>query len=233
MSPPAPTAATGSVAPRRGRLRLGGPDDRHERLFGFPGRRIAGVDEVGRGPLAGPVVAAAVVLDPARVPAGLDDSKKLSAAMRERLFEEICAGHTVAVALSSAARIDATNIRAATLDAMRRAVAGLAAAPDHVLVDGVDVPPGLVSPATAVKGGDGISVSIAAASIVAKVLRDRLMVLAAAEHPGYGFERHKGYGVPVHIAALVRLGPSPLHRRSFAPVRAALGGAVPSSADDP
>ncbi len=196
----------------------GGPDDRLERDLGFPAARIAGVDEVGRGPIAGPVVAAAVVLDPARVPIGLNDSKKLTEKTRERLFDEICAHHAVAIALGSVARIDATDIRAATLDAMRRAVNGLATAPDHVLVDGIDVPPRLPCPGTAVTGGDGRSISIAAASIVAKVLRDRLMALAAAEHPGYGFERHKGYGVAAHMAALDRLGPSPLHRRSFAPV---------------
>lgn len=201
-----------------GRPKAPGPDDRHERAAGYPARRIAGVDEVGRGPIAGPVVAAAVVLDPTRVPVGLNDSKKLTEKARERLFEEICAHHAVAVALGSVARIDATDIRAATLDAMRRAVAGLWEAPDHVLIDGVDVPPGLPCPGTAITGGDGVSISIAAASIVAKVLRDRLMTLAAAEHPGFGFEAHKGYGVATHMEALDRLGPSPLHRASFAPV---------------
>lgn len=195
-----------------------GPTDAFERDHGFPVARIAGVDEVGRGPIAGPVVAAAVILDPTRVPPGLNDSKKLSEKTRERLFDEICRHHAVAVALGSVARIDATDIRAATLDAMRRAVNGLAEPPDHVLVDGIDVPPGLPCPGTAITAGDGRSISIAAASIVAKVLRDRLMILAAAEHPGYGFDRHKGYGVAAHMVALDRLGPSPLHRRSFAPV---------------
>ena len=195
-----------------------GPDDSFERGLGFPYTRIAGVDEVGRGPLAGPVVAAAVVLDPAHVPEGLNDSKKLTEKVRERLFDEICARHAVAVALGSVGRIDATDIRAATLDAMRRAVSGLALTPDHVLVDGIDVPAGLPCPGTAVTGGDGRSISIAAASIVAKVLRDRLMGLAGAEHPGYGCDKHKGYGVPAHMAALGKLGPSPLHRTSFAPV---------------
>jgi ribonuclease HII len=195
-----------------------GPDDALERGLGFPSARIAGVDEVGRGPIAGPVVAAAVVLDPAHVPRGLNDSKKLTEKVRERLFDEICARHAVAIALGSVARIDATDIRAATLDAMRRAVNGLAVPPDHVLVDGIDVPPGLPCPGTAVKGGDGRSLSIAAASIVAKVLRDRLMSFAAGEHPGYGFEKHKGYGVEAHMTALDRQGASPLHRASFAPV---------------
>lgn len=212
-------APTAPKPPRAARPR---PDDAHERAVGAPARRIAGVDEVGRGPLAGPVVAAAVVLDPTAIPEGLDDSKRLTERVRERLFDEICARHAVAVASASAARIDATDIRAATLDAMRRAVAGLAVAPDHVLVDGNDVPPGLPCPATAIVGGDGLSLSIAAASIVAKVLRDRLMRLAALEHPGYGFERHKGYGVPAHMEALAGLGASPIHRRSFAPVARAI-----------
>ena len=201
----------------------GGPDWGLERELGGDRRRIAGVDEVGRGPIAGPVVAAAVVLDPRRLPEGLDDSKKLSEAVRERLFDEILAHHSVAVALGSVARIDATDIRAATLDAMRRAVKGLVVPSDHVLVDGVDVPPGLPCGGTAVIGGDGRSVSIAAASIVAKVIRDRLMRVAAREHPGYGFESHKGYGTAVHMAALRDLGASPLHRRSFAPVATVLG----------
>lgn len=194
------------------------PDDRHERALGWPERPVAGVDEAGRGPIAGPVVAAAVILDPARVPAGLNDSKKLSAAKRERLFEEILAHHSVAIALSSAARIDATDIRAATLDAMRRAVRGLARAPAHVLVDGLDVPPGLPCPGTALTKGDARSISIAAASIVAKVLRDRLMTTAEAAFPGWGLAGHKGYGTRDHIEALDRLGASPLHRKSFAPV---------------
>ena len=205
------------------RVRAPGPDDQEERALGAPALRIAGVDEAGRGPIAGPVVAAAVVLDWARVPAGLDDSKKLSEARREELFEAILADHGVAVAVSSVERIDATDIRAATLDAMRRAVRGLAIAPDHVLVDGLDVPPGLPCPGSALTKGDARSLSIAAASIVAKVLRDRLMTLASRSHPGWGFEIHKGYGTAAHMAALGARGASPLHRRSFAPVAAALG----------
>lgn len=195
-----------------------GPDFALEIELGAVRRRIAGVDEVGRGPIAGPVVCAAVVLDPTNIPIGLNDSKKLTEKVRERLFAEICAGHDVAIAVGSVARIDATDIRAATLDTMRRAVCGLAEHPAHVLVDGIDVPPGLPCPGTAVTGGDGRSVSIAAASIVAKVVRDRMMTLAGAEHPGWGFEKHKGYGTAVHMEALRRLGASPLHRRSFAPV---------------
>lgn len=200
------------------------PDFGLEIELGAGRRRIAGVDEVGRGPIAGPVVCAAVVLDPANIPVGLNDSKKLSEKVRERLFAEICAGrHDVAIAIGSVARIDRTDIRAATLDTMRRAVRGLAEVPDHVLVDGVDVPPGLPCAGTAVTGGDGRSVSIAAASIVAKVVRDRLMTSAGEEHPGWGFEKHKGYGTAVHMEALARLGASPLHRRSFAPVARVLG----------
>jgi len=213
---------TRGVRAKTGRPAATVPSDAPERAVGFPARRIAGVDEAGRGPLAGPVVAAAVVLDPAHLPEGLNDSKKLDDRRRERLFDEICARHAVAVALASVARIDATDIRAATLDAMRRAVNGLAVAPDHALIDGIDVPPGLPCPATALKGGDGLSLSIAAASIVAKVLRDRLMRLAGEVHPGWGFEVHKGYGVPAHMAALDRLGASPLHRASFAPVARAV-----------
>lgn len=205
------------------KTKAAGPDDGLERALGAPHRRIAGVDEAGRGPLAGPVVTAAVVLDWSRVPPGLDDSKKLGEAVRERLFEAILADHGVAIALGSVGRIDATDIRATTLDAMRRAVRGLAVAPDHVLVDGLDVPPGLPCPGTAVTKGDGRSLSIAAASIVAKVLRDRLMAQAGAEYPGWGFEVHKGYGTAAHMEALARAGASPIHRRSFAPVALALG----------
>jgi ribonuclease HII len=201
----------------------GGPDDREERALGAPGLRIAGVDEAGRGPIAGPVVAAAVVLDWACVPAGLDDSKVLTEARREALYEEILARHGVAIALASVARIDETDIRAATLDAMRRAVAGLAVPPDRVLIDGLDVPPGLACPGTALTKGDARSVSIAAASIVAKVTRDRLMRSADAAHPGWGLAGHKGYGTAAHMEALRSKGASPVHRRSFAPVAAALG----------
>jgi ribonuclease HII len=193
-----------------------GPDHRHE--AGLAPLVVAGVDEAGRGPLAGPVAAAAVILDPARIPAGLDDSKRLSETTREALFERIVADHRVAVAFASAAEIDATDIRRATLAAMARAVAALPDRPGHVLIDGRDVPPGLPCPGTALVGGDHLSVSIAAASIVAKVVRDRAMRQAGIDHPGWGFEIHKGYGTVAHLAALDRLGASPLHRRSFAPV---------------
>ena len=218
-----PPRKTSSAKPRKS-ARSTGPDFDLERALGAGRLRIAGVDEVGRGPLAGPVVCAAVVLDPARIPEGLNDSKKLTEAVRERLFDEICEHHDVALAVGSVARIDATDIRAATLDCMRRAVAGLAEAPDAVLVDGIDVPAGLPCAAQAVKGGDAKSLTIAAASIVAKVVRDRLMTLAEAEYPGWGFDRHKGYGTAAHMEALARLGASPLHRRSFAPVARVIVG---------
>src|SRR4051794_31950623 len=181
---------------------------------------VAGCDEAGRGPLAGPVVAAAVVLDPNNIPKGLDDSKKLTESKREALFEEICATSSFAVAYASPARIDRDNILRASLWALARAVAALPEAPKHVFVDGRDR---LATPCDceAVIGGDGIVKSIAAASIIAKVTRDRLMCALAQECPGYGFETHKGYAVPEHLAALDRLGPSAHHRRFFAPVVAA------------
>lgn len=183
---------------------------------------LAGVDEAGRGPWAGPVVTAAVILDYARLPDGLNDSKKLTEAKREALFEEICASALVSFASASAATIDRINIRAATLGAMRRSVQGLALQPRHVVVDGRDVPPGLGVDGQALIKGDARCLAVSAASIVAKVVRDRMMVAADAEYPGYGFAVHKGYGVPVHMAALQRLGPCPLHRMSFKPIAALL-----------
>jgi ribonuclease HII len=183
---------------------------------------VAGCDEAGRGPLAGPVVAAAVILDPRRIPRGLDDSKKLGAGERERLYERICATAQVGVAFGSRARIDRDNIRRASLWALARAVAALPVRPKLVLVDGIDrIDVGC--DCVAVVSGDALVLSIAAASIVAKVVRDRLMVQVGAAHPGYGFERHMGYAVPEHRRALDRLGPTAHHRRSFAPVAAAFG----------
>jgi len=199
------------------------PTDRIERRLRRSGlRAIAGVDEAGRGPLAGPVVAAAVILDPRHVPPGLDDSKKLDRRQREALFELILASAIVSVAAASVGRIAATDIRQATLWAMRQAVAGLPARPDHAIIDGIDVPPGLPCPGEAVVKGDARSVSIAAASIMAKVTRDRLMMRAALHYPRYGFERHMGYGTAIHLAALREHGACPLHRTTFAPVRAVL-----------
>lgn len=187
---------------------------------------ICGVDEAGRGPWAGPVVTAAVILDYDRVPVGLDDSKKLTEARREELFEQIVATAHVAVSAASPAAIDRQNIRTATLTSMVRAVGGLAIVPDYVLVDGRDVPIGLKQPGQALIKGDGRCLCVAAASIVAKVTRDRMMVRLESHCPGYGFARHKGYGVPQHQEALERLGPSPHHRMSFRPVRLAAGETV-------
>ena len=179
---------------------------------------IAGADEAGRGPLAGPVVAAAVILDPLRVPQGLDDSKKLTAARREALFAEICATAEISVCMAPPARIDRDNIRQACLWALSSAVRALPRAPALVFVDGNDPPP--VSCALEmVVGGDGLIASIAAASIVAKVTRDRLMAGLGTVFPAYGFERHMGYGTRAHGDALRAHGPCRHHRASFAPVR--------------
>src|SRR5580700_7062781 len=187
---------------------------------------VAGCDEAGRGPLAGPVVAAAVILDPKRIPRGLDDSKKLTAAQREKLYERICATAQVGVAFGSRARIDRDNIRQASLWALARAVAALPVRPKLVFVDGIDrIDAGC--DCEAVVSGDALVLSIAAASIVAKVTRDRLMVQIGAAHPGYGFERHMGYSVPEHFRALTALGPTVHHRRSFSPVAVAAGEVPP------
>jgi len=176
---------------------------------------ICGIDEAGRGPWAGPVVAAAVVLNRASVPSGLDDSKRLTPARREALLEAIRATASVGVGIASVAEIDALDILRANDLAMRRAVAALDQAPDIALVDGNRVPPGLPCMARALVGGDGRSPSIAAASIVAKVTRDRIMARLAGFHPGYGWERNQGYGTAEHRTALERLGVTPHHRRSF------------------
>ena len=182
---------------------------------------VAGIDEVGRGPLAGPVVAAAVIL-PRRLPRTLardvDDSKRLSLNDRERLDIEIRGCAMVGVGEASVAEIDTINILQAAFLAMRRAVAQLSVAPDLALVDG-NQHPGLTMPCQMVIGGDGIHLSIAAASIVAKVVRDRLMVRLAESHPEYGWLTNVGYGTLEHRNALKRFGPTPHHRRSFAPVR--------------
>ena len=185
---------------------------------------IAGVDEAGRGPLAGPVAVAAVILDPAAIPAGLDDSKALSEAERERLYVEIMASSIcVTLAYAGPAAIARLNIRGATLDAMRRAVAALAMRPEAALIDGRDVPPGLPCPGRALVGGDALEPAISAASIVAKVTRDRLMTALGAQFPLYGFERHKGYGTSEHLAAIDRHGPTPHHRLGFGPLKAWAG----------
>ena len=191
---------------------------------------VAGCDEAGRGPLAGPVVAAAVILDPQRIPRGLNDSKKLSAAEREGLYEKITKNAQFAVAVASPQRIDRDNILRASLWALARAVAGLPERPKLVFVDGRDRI-AVDCECQAVISGDGLIASIAAASIIAKVVRDRLMTCLGAAHPGYGFERHMGYSVPEHFAALEKLGPTIHHRRSFAPVAEALGLTAAAEAD--
>jgi ribonuclease HII len=184
---------------------------------------IAGVDEAGRGPLAGPVCAAAVILHPARIPDGLDDSKRLPEAAREALEPEIqLSAQAWAVAWASTAEIDRLNILQASLLAMRRAVWALHLTPTLALVDGNRCPTDLPCVARALVGGDGLEPSISAASVLAKVARDREMCRLDAEYPQYGFARHKGYGTREHLAALGRHGPCAIHRRSFGPVRALL-----------
>lgn len=185
---------------------------------------LAGVDEAGRGPLAGPVVAAAVILDPRQPIAGLADSKRLSPKRRERLHDLICErALCCCVAEASVEEIDRLNILHATMLAMQRAVAGLRLPPRLVLVDGNRLPQ-LAVPAEAVVRGDALVPAISAASIVAKVRRDRWCQQLDEQYPDYGFAAHKGYGTAAHLAALQRLGPCPQHRRSFAPVAAALAG---------
>lgn len=197
-----------------------GPDFAFEdaaRRAGF--LRIAGADEAGRGPLAGPVVAAAVMFTDKHAPQGLNDSKQLSAAQREHLFDQIMASAVVAIASSSAPTIDRIDIRKASLDAMRRALLLLAIQPDFALIDGRDVPAGLHCRGKAVVKGDARSLSIAAASIVAKVTRDRMMAQAGHVFPHYGFERHAGYATAEHRAAISNAGACVLHRMSFRPLR--------------
>jgi len=181
-------------------------------------RHVCGIDEAGRGPWAGPVVAAAVVLDPDCIPAGLDDSKKLTEARREALFEPILACARVGIGIADVERIDRDNILAATLWAMGQAMQQIDGV-DLALIDGNRAPQ-LPCPVQTIIEGDARSLSIAAASIIAKVTRDRIMVGHDATYPLYGFARHKGYGTAFHQAALKRHGPTPLHRKSFAPVAA-------------
>ena len=180
---------------------------------------VAGVDEAGRGPLAGPVVASAVILDPRRIPKGLNDSKQLTAARRAELYDEILATADVAIASLSPASIDRFNILRASLEAMRRAVASLPKTARFVLVDGRDIPAGLSCHAKALVKGDARSFSIAAASIVAKVTRDRMMAAAGIRYPHYGFEQHAGYATEVHRNAITSHGPCPIHRMTFSPFK--------------
>lgn len=207
---------------------------------------VCGIDEAGRGPLAGPVVAAAVILDPRRFPrslrANLDDSKRLSAREREDCGRALAAcvrrgAAHIAIGAASVREIDALNILRATLLAMTRAVAALGLRPDRALVDG-NIAPALACPVETVIGGDGLSFSIAAASVIAKVRRDRIMRVLARRYPGYGWEHNAGYPTAEHGAALGRLGLTPHHRRSFAPVRemaarSAAAGALPLLAAPP
>ncbi|WP_018698698.1 ribonuclease HII [Amorphus coralli] len=203
--PPRPNPAFDRAA----RKRAGGP--------------VCGVDEAGRGPWAGPVVVAAVTFPHGVSVRGVADSKVLSPQVRHALYAEIVARADVSVVLASSSRIDAMNIREATLWAMTRAVAGLCERPRLALVDGKDVPKGLACAGEAVIDGDAKSTAIAAASIVAKVTRDRLMQHMALSFPDYGFERHKGYGTKDHQTALACFGPTVHHRRSFRPIRLLLG----------
>ena len=199
------------------------PDFTHEDALRARGAlRIAGVDEVGRGPLAGPVVAAAVILDPARIPPGLFDSKRMTSRARERAARAIRESALVGLGEASVEEIEHLNILRATHLAMVRALACLDAAPDHALIDGTQLPPNLPCTALGLVRGDSRSLSIAAASIVAKVWRDGIMVTLAQQHPGYGWETNMGYGSKSHIQALQMLGPTPHHRRTFAPVHKVL-----------
>ena len=201
---------------------LGGmsnPDYSYEALAHADGATIvAGVDEVGRGPLAGPVTAAAVVLDPAHIPEGLNDSKRLSAKRREVLHDQLMECADVSIAHASVEEIDTLNILRASHLAMERAVAGLKKTPDMALIDGNMIPKGLMIPSQAIIKGDTISVSISAASIVAKICRDRIMWDLAQHYPGYGWETNAGYPSKSHREALQNLGVTPHHRRSFRPV---------------
>ncbi len=195
------------------------PDYEFERLAQAKGYlRIAGVDEVGRGPLAGPVTAAAVVLDPNRIPEGLNDSKKLTKRARERLYAQIKEVAEVSIAHASVEEIDALNILRASHLAMERALAGLNTPADYALIDGNMIPRGLTLPAETITKGDARSVSISAASIMAKVCRDCVMLSLAQQHPGYGWETNAGYGSKSHMSALRNQGVTPHHRRSFKPV---------------
>jgi ribonuclease HII len=183
----------------------------------------AGVDEAGRGPLAGPLAVAAVILDPARPIIGLNDSKKLSQARREALYPQIIErALAYCIVLIEPDEIDRLNIFHATMAGMSRAVAGLVPSARAALIDGNKLPKDLPCPGRAIVGGDALEPAISAASILAKVSRDRLMVALDGAHPGYGFAVHKGYPTPAHLAALRQLGPCPQHRRSFAPVRSLL-----------
>lgn len=209
------------VAAAGGRPARALPDLSHESASLAP---VCGVDEVGRGPWAGPVVAAAVILDVTAIPAGLDDSKRLPAPRREELYAELVLTARWGVGVASVAEIDEINILQASFLAMRRALDALGEPPATVLVDGKHLPPGLPCAGRAIIGGDGIALSIAAASVIAKVTRDRMMAELARDFPGYGWESNMGYGTKTHQSGLARLGITPHHRRSFRPIHNILCG---------
>lgn len=192
------------------------PDWHYEHQANAP---VCGVDEAGRGPLAGPVIAAAVILDPAHIPEGLADSKSISQSRREYLLNDILLTSHVGIGISEPEEIDRLNILWASLTAMERAVRALPILPQTALIDGNKIPDHLPCPGRAIIKGDAKSLSIAAASIVAKVTRDRIMTQADKRFPGYGFSGHKGYPTRAHKDAITHLGPCPLHRRSFAPMK--------------
>ena len=213
------TLISDMVVPVTHTINLQGPDYSFERAAQKRGLSlVAGVDEVGRGPLAGPVTAAAVILDPDRIPAGLNDSKKLSAKKRQALHDELLQCADVSIAHASVEEIDDLNILRASHLAMERAVAGLKQRPDHLLIDGNMIPRGLNGSSEAIVKGDSRSVSISAASIVAKICRDYVMWDLAQHYPGYGWETNAGYPSKSHKLALENLGVTPHHRRSFKPV---------------
>tara|TARA_R110000868_G_scaffold73822_2_gene213689 strand:- start:2996 stop:3631 length:636 start_codon:yes stop_codon:yes gene_type:complete len=202
------------------------PDYTFETEHGAPRVRVCGIDEAGRGPLAGPVVAGAAVIDMAYLPQGLNDSKKLSQKKRELLFAELMESADIGIGIATVEEIDEINILQATMLAMTRALAALKIPPAFALIDGNRIPK-FSTPARAIVKGDARVLSIAAASIAAKVSRDRMMCEMALAHPGYGFEKHMGYGTAMHLDALARLGVTPHHRRSFAPVRKMLSPSIP------
>tara|TARA_R110000824_G_scaffold118960_19_gene272660 strand:- start:80152 stop:80829 length:678 start_codon:yes stop_codon:yes gene_type:complete len=204
-----------------------GPDYAFETEHGAPATRVCGIDEAGRGPLAGPVVAGAAVIDMARLPEGLNDSKKLTHKKREELFAALMKSADIGIGIASVEEIDEINILQATMLAMTRALEALGSPPAFALIDGNRVPK-FACPARAIVKGDGRVLSIAAASIAAKVTRDRIMLDLARSHPGYGWEKNMGYGTKMHMDALQRLGASPHHRKSFAPVRNILSPAIPN-----
>jgi ribonuclease HII len=196
--------------------------DREEELMGLHNGPVAGIDEAGRGPWAGPVVVAAVILDPARIPEGLDDSKRLTSDMREDRYAEIVATAIVSVVIGQVRRIDRDNILQASLWGMRAAYRALGVPAGAAIIDGHIVPRRFPCPARAVIGGDGLSLSVAAASIVAKVTRDRLMIKLSRRYRRYGWESNKGYGTREHAAAIEKHGVCTHHRRSFSPIERAL-----------